>query len=235
MVVTAVVWTNGWHKLFWGQMVVQHVGEFLMLHGRGPGFWINIGYTYVVLGAGLVLLLRHALHSPYLYRRRAAILVVGTIVPWVGNAVFILQPGEHILDPTPFLFTCTALVAALAVFRYELFEPAPTLRDARIEAVGDGVIILDGRGRIADLNASAEAILARRRGEAAGTQSRRCCRTGRPALANRRDRSDPGHERQRPCVRCALQPGAEPRRRTDWRRRHSARRDGAARRGSGAA
>ena len=170
VVVTAVVWTNSWHKLFWGQMVVQHVGEFLMLHGRGPGFWINIGYTYIVLAAGLVLLLRHALHSPYLYRRRAAILVVGTIVPWVGNAVFILQPGEHILDPTPFLFTCTALVAALAVFRYELFEPAPTLRDARIEAVGDGVIILDGRGRIADVNASAETILGRRRGEAAGTQ-----------------------------------------------------------------
>ena len=91
-------------------------------------------------------------------------------MPWVGNAVFILHPAEHILNPTPFLFTCTALVAALAVFRYELFEPAPTLRDARIEAVGDGVIILDARGRVANLNASAEAILARRRGEAAGTQ-----------------------------------------------------------------
>ena len=150
-------------------MVVQDVGAFVMLHGRGPGFWINIAYTYVVLGSGLVLLLRHALHSPYLYRRRAAILVVGTIVPWVGNAVFILNPAEHILDPTPFLFTCTALIAALAVFRYELFEPAPTLRDARIEAVGEGVIILDARGRIADLNGSAEAILGRRRGEAAGT------------------------------------------------------------------
>jgi PAS domain S-box-containing protein len=65
---------------------------------------------------------------------------------------------------------CSALVAALAIFRYELFEPAPTLRDARIESVGDGVIILDGRGRIADVNASAESILGRRRGEAAGTR-----------------------------------------------------------------
>jgi PAS domain S-box-containing protein len=60
------------------------------------------------------------------------------------------------------------VIAALAVFRYELFEPVPTLRDARIESVGDGVIILDRRSRIADLNPAAERILGRRRAEVAG-------------------------------------------------------------------
>ena len=49
----------------------------------------------------------------------------------------------------------------------------PTLRDARIEAVGDGVILVDVRRRIADLNPAAEGILGCTRAEAAGTRLER--------------------------------------------------------------
>jgi PAS domain S-box-containing protein len=167
--VSAVLWTNEWHGWFWGSMAVQDIGSYVVLRGRGPGFWINIAYTYVVLAGGIVLLLLHTVHSPYLYKRRAGIVIMGTVVPWIGNAIFILHPEERIFDPTPFLFTCTAVIAALAVFHYDLLEPVPTLRDARIESVGDGVIILDTRRRVADLNAAAEAALGSRRVEAAGT------------------------------------------------------------------
>jgi PAS domain S-box-containing protein len=164
----AVLATDEWHGWFWGPMTVQPVGQYVVLRGRAPGFWINVGYTYVVLGLGLALLLQHTVHSPYLYRRRAVILMAGAILPWAGNIVFVAHREEMIFDPTPFLFTCTALVAALAVFRYDLLEPAPTLRDARIGSVGDAVIILDGRRRVADLNAAAQAMLGLRRAEAAG-------------------------------------------------------------------
>jgi len=169
VIVLAVLWTDRWHGLFWGAMTVHDIGPYVVLQGRGPGFWVNVAYTYVVLAGGLVLLVRHAVDSPYLYRTRALTLVAGTIVPWAGNVVFMLHREETIFDPTPFLFTCTALIAALAVFRYDLLEPVPTLRDARIGSVGDGVIILDRRRRVADLNAAAEALIGRRRAEAAGT------------------------------------------------------------------
>ena len=165
---TVILWTDHRHGLFWGPMVVETVGHFAVLKGRGPGFWINVAYTYAVLAVGIVLLLVHTAHSPYLYKRRTAILMLGALVPWIGNLVFVLRRDESIFDPTPFLFTCTALIAALAVFRFDLFEPAPTLRDARIDFIGDPVIILDLRRRIADLNAAAQVVLGRRRAEAAG-------------------------------------------------------------------
>ena len=101
----------------------------------------------------------HAVHSPYLYKQHARTLIAGTLVPWIGNMAFVLSTEETIIDPTPFLFTCTGVIAAVAVFRYELFEPVPTLRDARIESIGDGIIILDRRWRVADLNPAAEAVL----------------------------------------------------------------------------
>ena len=169
-VMLALAWTDGWHGLFWGPMRLYAADGYSVLQGRGPLFWVNVAYTYVILLTGIVLLALHAVQSPYLYRRSARILILGAVVPWLGNLFFVVRPEEATVDPTPFLFSCTAVIAALAVFRYELLEPAPTLRDARLETVGDGIIILDRRQRVADLNPAAEAFLGCSRAEAAGTE-----------------------------------------------------------------
>jgi PAS domain S-box-containing protein len=172
-VMLIAAWTDGWHGLFWGPLTVQEIGSYRVVQGRGPLFWANVAYTYGVLGTGVFLLALHAAQSPFLYKKRALTLMIGTIVPWAGNLVFVINREESILDPTPFLFTCTAVIAAVAVFRYRLFEAVPTLRDARIEAVGDGVILVDVRRRIADLNPAAEGMLGCTRAEAAGTRLER--------------------------------------------------------------
>jgi PAS domain S-box-containing protein len=162
-------WTNDWHLLFWGKMTVYPVGTFYTLTGRGPGFWLNIVYTYTVLWVGLAILIGQAIQSPYLYRKRTIIVVLATVLPWIGNLIFVTRaeaPGT--IDATPFLFTCTAIMAAVAVFRYRVLDPIPTLRDARIEVIGDGFVLLDRSRRIADLNHAAEAIIGRGRANAAG-------------------------------------------------------------------
>ena len=162
-------WTNDWHGLFWGQMTVDPVGTLYTLAGRGPGFWLNVVYTYSALALGLAILVGQAIQSPYLYRKRAVILVLATILPWLGNLIFVARgeaPGT--IDSTPFLFACTAVISAVAVFRYRVLEPIPTLRDARIEVIGDGFLILDRSHRIADLNRAAESIIGRGRASAAG-------------------------------------------------------------------
>jgi PAS domain S-box-containing protein len=162
-------WTNDWHHLFWGQMTADPVGTLYTLTGRGPGFWLNVFYTYTVLLVGLAILVGQAIQSPYLYRKRTVILVLATVLPWIGNLIFVARgEGPGTIDLTPFLFTCTALISAVAVFRYQVLEPIPTLRDARIQVIGDGLLILDRSRRIADLNHAAETIIGRGRANAAG-------------------------------------------------------------------
>ncbi len=162
-------WTNDWHHLFWGVMTIDPVGTLYTLTGRGPGFWLNVLYTYAVLLVGLAILVGQAIQSPYLYRKRTLILVLATVLPWIGNLVFVArgeEPGT--IDITPFMFTCTAVISAVAVFRYQVLEPIPTLRDARIEVIGDGLLIVDRSLRIADLNSAAESIIGCSRATAAG-------------------------------------------------------------------
>ena len=168
VVTLLVAWTNDSHGLFWGQMTVNR-GTLSTLAGRGPGFWLNVAYTYAVLFAGLAMLVGQAGRSPYLYRKRAVILVLAAVLPWIGNLIFVTggeAPGT--IDSTPFLFSCTAIISAVAVFRYGVLEPIPTLRDARIEVIGDGLVILDRARQIADLNLAAEGMLGRDRASAAG-------------------------------------------------------------------
>jgi len=165
-----LAWTDGTHHLFWGDLRLEGVGESAVLVGRGPGFWTNITITYATLVAGIGVLLSQAVRSPYLYRKRATILVLATLLPWLGNVLFLT--GEELpgtVDTTPFLFSCTAVLAAVAVFRYGVLDPIPTLRDARIEIIGDALVILDQRRRIADLNRAAALIIGRSRAVAAGT------------------------------------------------------------------
>ena len=169
VLVVLTTWTNDWHHLFWGQMTADPVGTLYTLTGRGPGFWLNVTYTYAVLLMGLAILVVQAIQSPYLYLKRAVILVLATVLPWIGNLIFVASgelPGT--IDLTPFLFTCTAVISALAVFRYQVLEPIPTLRDARIGVIGDGLLILDRSRRIADLNHAAETMIGRSRANAAG-------------------------------------------------------------------
>jgi PAS domain S-box-containing protein len=162
-------WTNDWHGLFWGEMTLDPAGTLYTLTGRGPGFWLNVIYTYCVLFVGLAILVGQAVQSPYLYGKRAVILVLATVLPWIGNLIFVARgEGPGTIDFTPFLFTCTAVISAVAIFRYRVLEPIPTLRDARIEVIGDGLIILDRSRRIADLNRAAETIIGRGRANAAG-------------------------------------------------------------------
>jgi len=164
-----LAWTDGSHHLFWGDLHLEGEGSAAVLVGRGPGFWINITLTYASLVAGIAVLLSQAVQSPYLYRKRAVVVILATLLPWVGNMLFLAGdelPGS--LDPTPFLFACTAVLAAVAVFRYGVLDPIPTLRDARIEIIGDALVMLDARRRIADLNRAAVVMLGRSRAAAAG-------------------------------------------------------------------
>ena len=51
-VMLALAWTDRWHGLFWGRLTVEQIGAYLVLRGRGPLFWVNVLYTYVVLAGG---------------------------------------------------------------------------------------------------------------------------------------------------------------------------------------
>lgn len=157
LITLLLAWTNEWHRLVW-QTIGLSGGDSpsILALTHGPWFWCYIGYSYVCLLAGAILLIRAMLRAPQLYRGQATALIVAIAAPWIGNGLYItdLTPWPH-LDLTPFGFTLAGVAVLWSLTRFRLLDLVPIARDILIDSMSDGVLVLDEHSRIVDINPAA--------------------------------------------------------------------------------
>ena len=129
----------------------------------GPWFWVNVAYSYALLGAGMLLLVPVVLRSPYLYRWQAGTVLLGLVAPWLGNAFYVFGFGPWPnLDLTLFGFIATGVAVSWGLFRYRFLDMVPVARDTVVEDMVDGVVAVGPHGLVADVNPAALAALGSR-------------------------------------------------------------------------
>jgi signal transduction histidine kinase len=167
LVTLALVWTNEAHRLVWSRTALSPSGTFLSLD-YGAGFWVYWVYSYLLLVAGTYFLISMLVRSPRVYREQGAALLVAVAAPWVGNGMYVtgLSPAPN-LDLTPFAFLLSGAAISFGMFRLRFLDIVPVARDAVIEGMEDGVLVVDTEGRIVDLNPAARRILSPQGGEGA--------------------------------------------------------------------
>ena len=153
--------TNERHGLIWSGFAPGPAGQNLLIYHHGPAYWAGlVGYSYLALLLGSALLVRAALRFPGVYRRQTAALLAGVAVPWAGDLCYNLGlvpiPG---LEVTPLLLTFSGAALAGSIFRFRLFDLVPVAREALIEMMPDGVLVLDAQGRLVDINPAARRLL----------------------------------------------------------------------------
>lgn len=159
----ALAWTNSAHLLIRSDVRLDTTGPIPMFDPTyGAGFWAFWLYAASLLLAGTLLVIHALVTSPGLYRGQAAALLAGALVPWIGNSLYLsgLSPF-HKLDLTPFSFTAAGLCLAWGLFHYRLLDIVPVARDAVIESMSDGLIVLDAQARLVDINPAAQVIIGR--------------------------------------------------------------------------
>lgn len=155
-----LTWTNELHGLIWMSNELGKIGSLsVRVFTFGAWFWIHAAYSYLLLFLGTFQLFKSAIRSPHFYRGQIVPLLVAVVAPWLGNILFIygLSPIPN-LDITPFGFTLTGLALAWSLFRHHLLDIMPIAREAVIEDMNDGVIVLDIQDRIVDINPAAKRI-----------------------------------------------------------------------------
>jgi len=126
----------------------------------GPLYWAFTMFAYAMIVLGLVIIIRVHRRSSGTERARTTILLIGAIVPFVASIVSesrLLPLSGLDLAPLAFLVTGTLWLAALS--RGQLLDILPVARDALVEQMPDGVVVLDDRDRVADANPAALNIL----------------------------------------------------------------------------
>ncbi len=126
----------------------------------GPWFWVHAAYSYVLLSSSVLLLAEMLVRTPTVYRGQVATLLVGMSMPMLGNSAYWLgfSPIPW-LDVTFVSLGISGILVAWALFRFKLFDLVPVAHSKIIEGMTDGVIVLDARGTIVELNPRAQAIL----------------------------------------------------------------------------
>ncbi|MBC7875953.1 MAG: PAS domain S-box protein [Anaerolineales bacterium] len=155
-----VIFTNKLHHLFWVSQTLLREGGFLVLASvNGSWFWVHAAYTYLLIMTGLILIVRTLLRWPVQYRGQMLWILLATLTPLIANAVTIFQIIPIQIDLTPFAFAVTGIGMAYALFRHRLLDIAPIARDIIIDGMKDGIIVLDAKRQIVDINQAAQQII----------------------------------------------------------------------------
>jgi PAS domain S-box-containing protein len=150
--------TNEQHRLLWSSIdeVMTPLGRRLVYRG-GSWYWVHAAYSYFLILIGTATLARGLRRFPPPYRRQTALIIVGAIVPWLGNLLYLSRALPVTgLDLTPIAFTVSGACFTWGIYRYRLFGLVPVARDMVVDSMDDGVIVLDAQRRLVDLNAAAE-------------------------------------------------------------------------------
>ncbi|MBT3337639.1 MAG: diguanylate cyclase [Anaerolineae bacterium] len=158
-----LVQTNEWHGMIWDVWKIEAVNDHLQLLKvtlYGPWFWVNVVYSYALMFSGAFLLIQQHIRSAPIYRKQSNWLVAGALAPLIFNYIYItkLIPGLQ-KDFSPIAFAFSGIAFAIGIFRYDLLDLMPIARNTIVENMQEGMLVIDHKTRLLDINPAARKLL----------------------------------------------------------------------------
>ena len=126
---------------------------------RGPPFWVSAGVSYLLVLASYAILAQFVLSARRIYRHQTIAIIVGSALPLIANAVFVVGIGSETgLDPTPLMFAIAGAIVGWSLFEYDFLSVSPLASELLIDELPDPVIVLDSERRVVEYNDAAEVV-----------------------------------------------------------------------------
>ena len=153
------VFTNDWHHLMWtGYSAVA--GSNMIVYHHGALYWVKGAYIYALALAAAVVLVGFALRTRQTYRYQSIAALVAVAVPLVGEVFYDFTPGVLPgVDPASITLAISATILAFSMWRLKLLDLAPVARETLVESLTDGILVLDLKGRVVDINPAAARLM----------------------------------------------------------------------------
>ncbi|QLD88582.1 PAS domain-containing protein [Natronomonas salina] len=168
-VTIALAWTESLlgHGLIRADRELVEVGTLVLVEFEyGPWFYVNAAYSYLLLVVTAGLYLVEFVRRTGTYRLQAGGLLLGTLVPWGMNGVYLA--GFSPVDLTGFGFTVTGVVFVAQLYRFELLDVVPIARSTVVNHIENGYLVVDTEDRVLDVNEAGSELLDRPREEIIG-------------------------------------------------------------------
>ncbi|HSO10782.1 MAG TPA: histidine kinase N-terminal 7TM domain-containing protein [Anaerolineales bacterium] len=154
LVCVVLVWTNEFHHLIWTEITQKNFGSYVIASfGHGPVFYLLVAYSYIMLMAGTVVLVRQAVKAQPEFKSQTSLLVFGVMINWVGNIIYVSGANPiPDLDWTPMGLILSGIVYTVALFQFRFLDLMPVAGETVLESMDEVVIVLDDRSRVVYLN-----------------------------------------------------------------------------------
>jgi diguanylate cyclase (GGDEF)-like protein/PAS domain S-box-containing protein len=159
LTILALLWLDA--RFMFDQINLAQRGGFTVLHiERGPGFWLNTIYSYALILMAFTALGVASMRANRFFRRQYLIILIGSAIPFAAS-LFTQARYEELadLDMAPISFGVMSILYAYAMFRHQFMDLLPVARGRLIESMSDGVLVVDAKGRIVDINPAMKSFL----------------------------------------------------------------------------
>lgn len=158
LLVLLLAWTNESHHLIWSGFSPIDPETNLIKYHHGLGFLIGyMGYSYVLMSWVTYLMAKFILEHQKAFRSQGWIVLIASICPWVASIFYMLNINfAEGLDLTPASISLSGLLFIFAIVKVRLLDLVPIAREALVENLHEGILVLDDKNRIQDINESAK-------------------------------------------------------------------------------
>ncbi len=141
------------HNLFYLNAKLNWNGYFNVIKfDFGIGYILNLFYQIGLSIGATVLLFISMLKWNKNRKKQILIIIFSAMFPIVGGFFTVLELTPLGMDIQPFLLTITGFLITFGVFKLELFEIIPLARKVVIDSIKEGLIVMDTKGRVLDIN-----------------------------------------------------------------------------------
>ena len=136
-------------------------GELLsrFVYDKGWAMYLVVIVQSAYLIASIVLLAISFARGFPIPRNQSAIYLLGTALPLVSSLAYNFDITPYNADTTPIVLGLSVLLFMVGFFKVGLLDIVPLARDVIFEGQGDGVLVIDRRGRLTDSNQGMRSIL----------------------------------------------------------------------------
>ncbi|CCQ36148.1 sensor box histidine kinase [Natronomonas moolapensis 8.8.11] len=157
-----VVATTQFHELFYTAYETRSLASLsvIAIVEVGPLYWVLLVYIWTIFVVASALLVYAGFRRSRFYRSQLVFVLLGVLAAWVANFAYVFFNWPHAaVDPTPFGLALANALLALGVFSSDLVDISPAARYAVLDAIEDGVVVLDHDDRVVDVNDAARPLM----------------------------------------------------------------------------
>ena len=140
-------------------VLMKNEDIFILNKVRDAGFYIWTSWAYSTLALGMMLLIVRMINMPRRQRRQIFLIAPAVLLLIIPNFAHLLGKSPfYPYDPTPIALAMVGILFLISIYYHKFIEVMPVAHTQVLKNMRSGVVIIDSRNQIIELNQAAQAI-----------------------------------------------------------------------------